>query len=277
MRVFRNEFGSVRVIWSIALFFALLSVFTAPLIVFSVEHKFEIPLIVQAFLIFIVSILCQKIVGIPIHQLMGKFDLNFLRTFLTGSLMGSLLMLLPALILFVGGWVTWQAKPVGAGDLGMVAFVIFSGAIAEEILFRGFLFQRILHGWGIRPAQLIMSLLFLLTHLNNPGMNGSTQVIASLNIFIASLVFGIAYIRTQTLGMAIGLHFMANFTQGVILGFNVSGEKDASLFKPAFTSTEVWITGGNFGLEASVFGLAAIVCLAFLITRKGFFPVLFRG
>ena len=76
--------------------------------------------------------------------------------------------------------------------------------------------------------------MFLLTHINNPGMIGTTKVLASLNIFNASIMFGIAFIKTKSLAMPLGLHFMANFMQGTILGFGVSGNKEQSLFKAVF-------------------------------------------
>lgn len=60
------------------------------------------------------------------------------------------------------------------------------------------------------PAQLLLGGYFLLTHLNNPGMTGSFKIMASMNIFLASFVFGFAFIRTQSLAMPLSLHFMAN-------------------------------------------------------------------
>jgi uncharacterized protein len=270
MSVFKNSEGSVRVAWSIALFFGVLSILTIPIIVLSVEYQVEISLLWQAIIILIVSIICQKIVGHRFAELTGKLNLYFVQTFLTGGILGAILMLLPAILLYAGGWVDWHAEPVRV-ELLTASLVIFSGAVAEELLFRGFLFQRILQGWGIWPAQVIMSLLFLLTHLGNPGMTGMTKVMALVNIFIASLIFGVAYIRTRSLGMSIGLHFMANLTQGVILGFHVSGEDDVSLFSPVFNSPDSWITGGSFGLEASFFGLVTVIALGLLLGTCDYF------
>ena len=34
--------------------------------------------------------------------------------------------------------------------------------------------------------------------------------------------------------MPIGLHFMANWAQGTLLGFGVSGNEETSLLKPVF-------------------------------------------
>jgi hypothetical protein len=76
------------------------------------------------------------------------------------------------------------------------------------------------------------------------------------------LFFGIAYIKTKNLAMPIGLHFMANVMQGTILGFGVSGEKEVSILTPIVDKVPAWLTGGTFGLEASVPGLFLLVVIS---------------
>jgi membrane protease YdiL (CAAX protease family) len=140
-------------------------------------------------------------------------------------------------------------------------------AVAEECLFRGFLFQRLIESLGKWPAQLIVAGMFLLTHINNPGMIGTTKILASINIFIASILFGLAFIKTNSLAMPLGLHFMANFMQGTVLGFGVSGEKEQSLFKAISADCPVWLNGGAFGLEASLLGLICLIVITLLFYR----------
>jgi dTDP-glucose 4,6-dehydratase len=41
--------------------------------------------------------------------------------------------------------------------------------------------------------------------------DGATKLLASVNIFVASLLFGLAFIKTKNLAMSIGIHFMANW------------------------------------------------------------------
>ena len=115
--------------------------------------------------------------------------------------------------------------------------------------------------FGAWPAQLIIGGLFLLTHLNNPGMVGTVKLFAAINIFTASVLFGITYLKTKSLAMPLGVHFMANFTQGTILGFGVSGGKEPSLLTPISMNQPLWLTGGDFGLEASLPGLFFLVLL----------------
>ena len=124
------------------------------------------------------------------------------------------------------------------------------------------------------PAQLITAAFFLLSHVNNPGMTGSTKVIAGINIFLASIMFGLAFVQTKSLAMPLGLHWMANWVQGGILGLGVSGSEQAGLLMPVFGNAPVWLTGGQFGLEASLPGLLCVlIILLMLYIRK---PISYR-
>jgi uncharacterized protein len=184
-------------------------------------------------------------------------------------LIGSAIMLIPALILGIFGWVKWQWNPEGISTLLSSALLFAGVAVAEELLFRGFVFQRLIAGLGQWSAQLIIAAYFLLTHLNNPGMTGSIKVMAGINIFLASILLGVAFIQTKSLAMPLGLHFMANFMQGGVLGFGVSGTEQSGLLMPVLGDAPAWLTGGQFGLEASLPGLICVVItLLVLYMRK---------
>lgn len=267
MNIFLKTDRKLRSLWWVAIFFLILAVVTIPIIVISSENQFEITLVHQAIIIVMVNVLCQLISREPISKLTGKLDYYFVKSLLTGALIGSILMALPAMVMFVAGMVHWNLAQVNRMDLILAVNMIIAGVIAEEFLFRGFLFQSLISGLGIWLAQLIIAALFVLTHLNNPGMVGTVKIFASINIFIASLLFGFAYLKTKTLAMPIGMHFMANLMQGTILGFGVSGNDEVSLLKPVFGQQPEWITGGSFGLEASMFGLSVLMLMVFFFVR----------
>lgn len=266
--VFTNGESKIRNIWWVIIFFLILSALLFPLIFLADYYDFEIEIWQQAIIILIVTVVCQLLRRKPQTEWLGKINLNWFKEFFIGLGIGAALMILPALVLTVFGYVHWQLNAFSFFSIISGIALMAGVAIAEELLFRGFMFQRLIDAFGKWPAQFIISGLFLLTHLNNPGMTGLTQILASVNIFVASLLFGFAYIKTKNLAMPIGLHFMANLTQGTILGFSVSGDKEISLFKPVFDQVPLWITGGSFGLEASVFGLLILVGLTVLFTAK---------
>ena len=267
MNLFLNKQQALRSSWWVAVFFLVLAAFTFPLILVSQHYNWEISIHQQAFIVVVTTFICQALRKKPITELVGKLNLDLVKNSLLGLAAGAILMLVPALILTAFGIIHWEQGTAEFYTLFKLSSVSFSVAVAEEFLFRGFIFQRLRKGMGLWPAQLLIGAYFLLTHMGNPGMTGSIQLLASINIFIASIMFGIAYIKTNNLIMPVAFHFMANWVQGTLLGFGVSGNEQVSLLKPVFTNTSAWLTGGNFGLEASVPGLISVIIATILLYR----------
>ncbi|MBK9779537.1 MAG: CPBP family intramembrane metalloprotease [Anaerolineales bacterium] len=264
---FLNSERQLRNGWWILIFFLILAATLFPALLAARQNSMDVSIGLQAVIVMLASWICQLLRRRPLAELLGEFNLRWLKELGLGGLIGSALMLVPALILWVFGWVHWQWNPSGFLTFPSTLLLFAEVALAEELLFRGFIFQRLIAGLGQLPAQLLMAGYFLLTHLNNPGMTGDVKFFASINIFIASLVFGLSFIRTKSLAMPLGLHFMANLMQGGILGFGVSGTDQSGLFKPVFSEVPDWLTGGQFGLEASVPGLACVVVIFILFQR----------
>ena len=215
----------------------------------------------QALIVLAATFISQLLRKKPFSEIAGTINFTWVKNLLQGILLGALLMFLPALILYLGGWVRFEIQPIDAKVLLNATVVFISVAVAEEFLFRGFIFQRLTGSIGVWPAQLIIAAYFLLIHINNPGMEGTIKLLASANIFTASLLFGFAFLKTKSLAMPIGIHFMANWMQGTLLGFGVSGNDEAGILKPLFVQAPAWLTGGTFGLEASLFGLVSLVII----------------
>lgn len=264
---FRDTNGKLRNGWWIALFFLVLAALMFPLLMLARHHGTDLAIWQQAAIVAVASALIQAFRREPFQVLVGKLDLVWLKQLALGGLMGAALMALPALFLGVSGLVTWQptAMPIAAVGAGFLACVAV--AAAEELTFRGVLFQRLIVGLGVWPAQLLIAGYFLLTHSDNPGMAGHARVLASINIFLASILFGLTFLKTRRLAMPLGLHAMANFVQGSVLGFGVSGNGEPGLLKPSFGASPDWLTGGAFGLEASAPGLLWVVIAIALVFR----------
>lgn len=265
--IFFNAERKLRNIWWVVIFFMILAGFLFPLIILADRYEFAITLWHQVLIIVIASIICQLLSRNPLHALLGEIDRKWFVQFAVGSTFGFLLMIVPAIFLTGFDLVSWEFKGVNA-SLTSATLTILVAALAEELLFRGFIFQRLIGGFGSVAAQIIIGLLFLLTHLNNPGMTGLTKHLAAVNIFMASVLFGLAYLSTRRIAMPLGIHFMANWTQGALLGFGVSGEISSGILEPVFKERPEWLTGGQFGLEASVPGLISVILLCLLLYRS---------
>jgi membrane protease YdiL (CAAX protease family) len=157
-----------------------------------------------------------------------------------------------------GGFDLIETQNGVAAVLAKGAWMFLGIALSEEIMFRGYAFQRAIRGMGTIGAQLVFAVLFVVVHLPNQGMSGATLVLAMLSIFLASLMFGYCYLRTNSLALPIGLHMGWNWAQSS-LGFAGSGNEQHGLWVPTYNGQPEWLTGGAFGLEAS------IVCVIVLL------------
>lgn len=262
---FVNTRGKLRNGWWIALFFVILTALLFPLILMSRDSETGVPLYQQAAIVLVASLICQSLRRQPISELLGAPNWRWPRELLLGLAAGALLMALPAAFLAAGGWVTWRVSLGWSEAFASTLLMLAAAAAAEELLFRGFLFQRLIAGLGAWPAQLLIAALFTLTHSDALAELGPGAYLAGANIFLASIMFGLAYLRTRSLALPLGLHFAANAMQGPILGFGVSGNDAPGLLSATLSDAPAWLTGGAFGLEASVPGCICVVGMTALL------------
>lgn len=259
--------GRLRNGWWIAIFFAILAALLMPLLLGSRAVDAQVPFWQQALVVLAASLICQVLRRRPIAELIGALDRSWPRELLCGCAIGAALMLVPALLLGALGLIRWEVSAAGVAALAPALSLFISAVATEELLFRGFLFQRLLGGIGHWPAQLIVAAFFVLTHSTALQGAGALGYLAGVNIFIASLMFGLAFVRTQSLALPIGIHFAANVVQGGVLGFGVSGSQEPGLLTAHVTPGADWITGGSFGLEASVPGLLCVIATTTALLR----------
>lgn len=144
--------------------------------------------------------------------------------------------------------------PIGPAALSVLSEMVLV-ACFEEILVRGILMRALERVWGTVLAVLVSALLFGVAHLANEGAG----VLSMLNVTMAGVMFGAAFIATRRLWLCIALHLGWNFTAGYIFSATVSGhEGQPGLFFGELHGP-IWMTGGAFGVEASV---ATLVVLA---------------
>jgi membrane protease YdiL (CAAX protease family) len=263
--VLKNDAGRLRSGWWVAIFFVVLAALLFPLILLSGQQA-GVPIWAQALIIIFATVVCQALRRQPFAEVTGALNVTWLTQLALGAAIGALLMFVPAFFLFATGAARWTMSEQGAVALLPAATLMAAVAIAEEFLFRGFLFQRLIDGLGQWWAQLIIAGLFVLTHSTALEGAGEIRYLAGLNIFVASFMFGFAFIKTRSLAMPIGIHFAANFVQGGVLGFGVSGNEEQGLLAPVFNGP-AWLTGGAFGLEASAPGLVCVVAITVALWR----------
>lgn len=156
------------------------------------------------------------------------------------------------ILALLGGYRIGGVAFVGQSLAGGLLLHFFVG-VFEETLFRGILFRFLEEGLGSWTALTITALFFGLSHLSNPGATIWSAMAIALE---AGVTIGAVYMATRSLWVAMGFHTAWNFLQGAIFGVAVSGNAapTASVFKPIIQGNQ-WLTGGAFGIEASVIAL----------------------
>lgn len=139
---------------------------------------------------------------------------------------------------------------------GAIALLLLLAAASEELLFRGYLLQRLIESVGAPAAVLILSALFGLGHLGNP----SATVFSTANTVLAGILFSLAYLRTRALWLPIGLHFAWNFLLGPVFSLPVSGILTSPVLLHPVLNGHAWLTGGAYGPEGGA-GLT-LICTA---------------
>jgi membrane protease YdiL (CAAX protease family) len=209
----------------------------------------------------------------PLASVGLRLDRRWAWQVLAGFAGGAGLIGLMTLAGYLAGGFHLARNPAASPMLLLAGAWLFLGvALGEELLFRGYLFQRLERGLGAWPAQALLALLFALLHWGNPGMTGATRVWASGNIAIAGVLLGLCYLRTRSLALPVGVHLGWNWTQGALLGFGVSGNPSAGWWHPVWHRKAAWIAGGAFGLEASL--VCTLICIAACLVLTFGLPVI---
>ena len=179
------------------------------------------------------------------------------RQFWAGCALGFILVAIAVSAVGVLGTLKFQATLNSHNLLRavLVLWVLLVGSLAEELMFRGYPFQRLLEAIGSGGAILVFSALFGLVHLMNPG----ASFWGLFNTVAIGIVLSLAYLRTGALWLPWGIHFAWNATLGVVFGLPVSGIR---LFNIVIRTTAIgshWLTGGTYGLEASLPGAVVVL------------------
>ncbi|MEH7254978.1 CPBP family intramembrane glutamic endopeptidase [Neobacillus niacini] len=147
--------------------------------------------------------------------------------------------------------------PLGA----VLTFIIVSfitacsAGIIEEILFRGYLFKIIEDKWNVETAVFVTSGLFGALHLLTVNEQQLLDICLTLIAgTLAGTMFCLIVYKTGNVWNAVVVHILWNFffSSKMVQFVLENGNKHSSLVLFQFKSESVWITGGTFGIEASI-------------------------
>jgi membrane protease YdiL (CAAX protease family) len=277
-RIFINEFGRLRSGWRLVMFVfsflaALLLLTTVLRIAYLVLLNVAPQLFPATFLPEIISrlgllaaalgagYLCVRLFeGLPWRSLGLTLHVGWLRDLIIGSAVGVASLVVAVGIAAGASGLRFSINEAGVTSMGRSmlgsALLLIVAALAEEALFRGYPLQTFSRARLAWIGVLLTLLLFGYVHLQNPNVVPGASF---ANTALAGLWLAVAYLRTRSLWLPLGVHWAWNWAQGWLFGLPISGLNLVS--HPLLKATDngpSWLTGGSYGIEG---GLACTISL----------------
>jgi membrane protease YdiL (CAAX protease family) len=148
----------------------------------------------------------------------------------------------------------WVRNPRFDPTLAMFSFVsLLYGNSVEELIFRGYSFERLIAGIGHWKAQLVTAILFAVFHI----ANGWPWQAALVGTTIGSLLFGLVFVRWESVPAAAGVHVAANWMRDLTLQ---DPPGPATLFGPI--ASRPWTPSEQLATALVWNGVILLACVA---------------
>lgn len=212
------------------------------------------------------AVLCGKFLKLPMQEMrIPRFGVK--SVWIVAAVLMPLLVLL--LSMAVGG--RWEinyfdTETTLATITGAVVFYGMATGMVEELIFRGIIMGCLEKRFGIRIAVIVPSVLFGLLHI----IGNDLDFVSTIQLLIAGSMVGIlfsliAYESDSIWNNAI-VHGIWNMTLvGGILHIGNQAD-DSSIFNFVFGNQSFLISGGDFGIEASVISVFVYFVFCVLAT-----------
>ena len=220
----------------------------------------------------IAGYLCTRwLEGLPWRALGVTLHKRWWRDLIIGSIIGVASLALASAIAAAAGGLRFTVSPrtmllpVIATLISSAVLFVFA-ALAEESLFRGYPLQTFTRAGLALLGVLLTSVGFASIHMQNPNF---TQGLPYFNLLLAGVWLAIAYLRTRSLWLPLGIHWAWNWALGSLFGLPVSGISSIAP-NPLLRGTDLgpsWLTGGSYGIEGGVAATVALVISTIFIWR----------
>ncbi|MBO4494341.1 MAG: CPBP family intramembrane metalloprotease [Clostridiales bacterium] len=163
---------------------------------------------------------------------------------------------------------------VGAEKICTVLFgILYTGiaaALVEEIIFRGVIMHLLKTKINTKVAVLLPSVLFGAVHVLGTGFSLTSCILAVLAGTLVGIMFSVITLESGNVWNSAIVHCFWNIVTiggGLVIGTSVS---ETSLTSYVLDSKSIMVTGGEFGIEASLIAIVAyfLVAAAVLMGMK---------
>lgn len=107
-----------------------------------------------------------------------------------------------------------------------IIYYLFPMVVVEELLYRGYLFKKVINKTSIIIANLIFSIIFMLVHVLDIQVLSSLGaiILMAITIPVGHILFATALLKSNTLLFPIGLHLGNNWATRHLLSSNQNQE-----------------------------------------------------
>jgi membrane protease YdiL (CAAX protease family) len=155
-----------------------------------------------------------------------------------------------------GGASAWRWLAADAAFFALMA-------MAEEVAFRGYGFQRFASALGGMGAALTFATFYGILQAMQPGSSSASVCVSIAFGWLLSM----AYLRTRALWLSWGLNFAWKASRALLFGLAVSGDNSHSPVVQGDPMGPFWITGGGFGLDGTWIPFLAMLAALPLVYR----------
>lgn len=268
--LWRGADGRPRAVWRLGLWLAAVAATLAGLGSLAVARlPPAVALAVRAAAVVAVSLAAWRVLeGRPPAATPLTVGRGALARVARGLAVGVALVVLAVGVLAAAGAFRIAPRACAAADQGvfalrLLALFLAAGAL-EEILFRGYPLFTLRAGAGSVPAVAATSVVFSLAHAVNPHYDAAAMaVITGIGAVLAVVV-----LEEGSVWGAAGVHAGWNWGLGAVAGLPVSGLAFPAPCWVGIAEGPEWMTGGGFGLEASLPAAAAWALLGLARLRR---------
>lgn len=131
-----------------------------------------------------------------------------------GFVAGVLLVVVIAVVMYFALPYPWVRNGTFRPDQAAwsLLFLLAANGV-EELVFRGYAFERMISAIGHWPAQIVTALVFAVYHV----LHGWTWSAALVGTTLGSILFGLVFVRWRSVPAALGVHAAGNWTRDLLL------------------------------------------------------------
>jgi membrane protease YdiL (CAAX protease family) len=177
-----------------------------------------------------------------------------------GFLAGALLVGVVAAVMYVALPFPWQRNAgfqPGLAAWSLLYLLVANGV--EELVFRGYAFERMISAIGHWPAQILTALIFAVYHV----VHGWTWGTALVGTTLGSILFGLVFVRWRSVPAALGVHAAGNWTRDLLLSDPATAK---TLIAPF--SLVRWTPEDVFTARVAWNGVVFLACVAMAVVVR---------